>query len=168
MLNLDYRGSAQNLQQNGHAFAGDALDQPLYIAQGGVLEPYGLAGFERAERLQRGLVAFLLQLADALHQFMLQRGRLKTKTHDVRNAFGAAHHRDALTGAAGPEQDVAREHGLKNGHSASLAGFEFFEQRQIDIKSLLLQVELCDRLLAGLGVGQIPGFGAVQVLRLAG
>lgn len=167
VLQLHQSWAPQDLQQNGHTLAGHALHQPLDIAQGGVLEPHGLAGLERAECLQGGLVTFLLKLADALHQVVLQRSGLETETHDVGNAFGAAHHRNALAGAAGPEQDVAREHGLKNGHSACLAGFEFFEQRQIDLEGLLLQIELGRGLVTGLGVGQVPGFAAVQVMRLA-
>lgn len=156
VFELDHRGAAQNFQQDSDAFAGDALNEAFDSAQSRVLEAHGLACFEVAEFLQRGVVAIFFELADALHEFVLQHSGLKPKAHEGGNAFGAAHCRDALLELAGPEQDVAREHGLEQRDRALLGFFEFFVERQIGVESLLLKVDLGNLLLPGFGVGQVP------------
>jgi hypothetical protein len=102
------------------------------------------------------VVAVLFELADALHEVVVEHGGLEAKAHDGGDAFGAANSRDALLRLAGPEQDVAREHGLEQRNGALLGFFEFFVQRQIGLKVLLLQVHLGDFFFAGFGVGQVP------------
>jgi hypothetical protein len=61
-----------------------------------------------------------------------------------------------LLGLAGLEHDVTGEHGLKERYGALLGLFEFFVERLISVKGLLLQVVQGDLLLPGLGVGQVP------------
>ena len=156
VLHLHHGGAAQDFEQHSDAFAGDALDEAFDAAQGGVFEAHGLAGFEVAELLQSGVVAVFFKLPDALNEFVLQLSWLEAKADDGGNAFGAAHHRDALLGFAGPEQNVAREHGFKQRHRALLGFLEFFVERQIGFEGLLLEVDLGDLFLPWLGVGQIP------------
>ena len=156
VIELNHRGATQNLEQHGHAFAGDALDQAFDAAQGRVFEAHGLARLEVAEFLQRGVVAVFFKLADAVHEFVLQLGRFEAEADDGGDAFGAAHHRYALLGLAGPEQDVAREHGLKQRHRALFGFFEFFVERQIGFEGLLLEVDQGDLFLPRFGVGQVP------------
>ena len=159
VLKLDDRGSAQNFQQDSDAFAGDALNQAFDATKGGVFEAHSLAGFEVAELLQSGMVTVLFELTNALHEVVLKHGRLKAETHDGGDAFGAAHRRDALLGLAGPEQDVAREHGFKQRDRPLFCFFELFVEWQIGLKGLLLKVDLGNLLLAGFGVGEIPTIG---------
>lgn len=156
VFKLDDGGATQNFEQHSHAFAGDALDEAFDAAQSRVFEAHGLPRFEVAEFLQGGVVAVLLDLANALHELVMEHGRLEPETNDGGDAFGAAHHRDALLGFAGPEQNVAREHGLKLRDRALFGFFEFFVERQIGFKGLLLKIDLRDLLLARFGVGQVP------------
>lgn len=158
VIELNHRGATQNVEQHGHAFAGDALDQAFDAAQGRVFEAHGLARLEVAEFLQRGVVAVLLDLTNALHEFVVEHGRLETETDDVGDAFGAAHHRDALLGLAGTKQDIPRKHGFKMRHGTLFGFLEFFIERQIGLKSLLRQIGQGHLLLPRLGVGQIPTF----------
>ena len=159
MLQLNHSGASQDFQQDSDAFAGDTLNQPFNTAQSRVFEAHGLAGLEVAKFLKGGVVAVLFELADALHEVVVERGGLEAKAHDGGDAFGAAHGRNALLGFAWSKQDVAREHGLEQRDGALLGFFEFFVQRQIGFKVLLLQVGLGDSLFAGLGVGQVPAVG---------
>ena len=156
VLKLHQGRTAQDFQQNSDAFAGDALNEAFDAAQGGVFEAHGLARLEVAELLQCGLVAVFFKLADALHEFVLQLSWLEAKADDGGNAFGAAHHRDALLRFAGPEQYVAREHGFKQRHRALFGFLEFFVERQIGFEGLLRQIDLGDLFLPWFGVGQVP------------
>ena len=121
-----------------------------------MLQAHRLARFEVADLLQSGMVAVLLKLADALHQSVVQHRGLEPKTHNGGDAFGAAHRRNALFGPAGPEQDVTRKHGFKQGDRTAFGLFELFIKRQISIERLLLKVDLGDLLLAGFGVSEVP------------
>jgi len=159
VLELDHRGATQNFEEDGHTFAGNTLDEALHAAQGRVFEAHGLSRLEVAEFLQGGVVAVLLELANALHELIVEHGGLKAKAHDGGDAFGAAHRRDALFRLAGPKQNVAREHGLKERNRALLGFLEFFVQRQIGFEVLLLQVHLGDFFFTGFGVGEVPALG---------
>ena len=156
VLKLHHSGASKDFEQDRNPLAGDALHQAFDATQGGVFKAHGLAGLEVAELLQGGLVAVLLELSDALHQLILNLGGLEPEAHQGGNAFGVAHGRNALLGLAGLEHDVAGEHGLKERYGALLGLFEFFVERQIDVKGLLRQVDLGNGFLAGLGVGQVP------------
>ena len=156
VLKLNDRGAAQNFEQHGNTFTGDTLNQALHATECRVLEANILTRLEIAELLQRGVIAVLFEVADALNEFVVQGGGFETEAHDGGNAFGAAHGGDALIGLTGPEEDVAREHGLEQRHRTLLGFFELFIQRQIRIKGLLLQIELCDLLLQRLGVCEVP------------
>lgn len=165
MRQLNHCRAAQNFEQHSHTFAGDALHKALDTAQGIVLQAHRLSLLELADFLQGGVVAVLFELPNALNKIFRQDGRLKPKAHDVGHAFGAAHSRDALLGLAGPEQNVAWKHGLKQRDWTLLCFFEFFIPRQIRFKRLLLQINLCDVLLPGLGVGQIPAIDGRGIAR---
>ena len=156
VFELDHGRTTHDFEKDGNPFAGDALDQAFNTSQSGVFEPHGLPGFEVTQLLQGGVVAVLFELANALHQGVVQHGRLKTETNDGRNAFGAAYRRNALFWFAGPEQHVARKHGLKQSDRALFGFFELFVARQISLEGLLLQVDQGDLLLPGFGVGQVP------------
>lgn len=156
VFKLHHCRAAQNFEQHGDAFAGDALNEAFDAAQGGVFQAHGLAGLEVAELLQCGVVAVFFKLPNALHEFVLQLSWLEAKADDGGNAFGAAHHRDALLGFAGSEQEVAREHGFKQRHRALFGFLEFFVERQIGFEGLLLKVDQGDLFLPRFGVGQVP------------
>lgn len=157
VLDLDQGGPPQDFEQHGHAFAGHVLHNAFEAAERAVLEKHGLASLEAADFEQTGLVAQLFKFADALQQLVLQGGRLKAKAHQVVDALGAAHHRDALPGMAGPEKDVARKHGLEHLDRALRCFFVLLVQRQIGLEVLLLQVVERDLFKTGFGAGQVPG-----------
>ena len=156
VFKLHHCRAAQNFEQHGDAFAGDALNEAFDATQGGVFEAHGLTSLEVAEFLQRGVVAVFFKLADAVHEFVLQLGRFEAETDDGGDAFGAAHHRDALLRLAGSEQEVAREHGFKQRNRALFGFLEFFVERQIGFEGLLLKVHQGDLFLPGFGVSQVP------------
>ena len=156
VFDLDHGGAAEDFQEDGDAFAGYALDEAFDAAQGGVFEANGLAGLEVAQFQQGGVVAVFFEQADAPNEFVVDQGGLKAEAHDGGDAFGVAHHRDALFGLAGAKQDVAREHGLELRHGTLLCFFEFFIERQISFKCLLFEIDSRNLFLPGLGIGQVP------------
>lgn len=159
VLNLDEGGSTQNFQQHSHTFAGHVLHNALETAECAVLELHLLAGLDLADFLKARLVAHLFELADAPQQFVFQRGRFKPETHQVVDAFGVAHHRNALSGLTGPEKDIARKHGLEYFNRALRCFFVLLVQRQIGFEVLLLQVVERNFFKTWLGAGQIPDWG---------
>lgn len=156
VFHLDHGGAAENFEEDGDAFARDALDEAFDLAQSGMFEAHGLASFEVAQLQQGGVVAVFFKQADALNKIVVDQGRLKPKTYDGGNAFGVAHHRDALLRFAGTKQNVAREHGLELRHWALLCFFEFFIEWQIGFKCLLFKINQGNLFLAGFGIGQVP------------
>lgn len=156
VFDLDHGGSAHDLQQNSHSLTRHAVDQAFHVAQRGVLQTNGLTGRELTDFLQRGVISVIFKLADALNQIVLKGGWLKAKPNKGRNTFGVAHSRNALRRCAGPKQDVARKHGLKKSNRSLLGFFELFVKRQVNIKGLLLKVQLRNLLLPRLGVSKVP------------
>ena len=156
VLELNHCRAPQDLKKHSHAFAGDALNQALNATECSVFQLHRLARFELAELLQRRLVAVLFEPADAVHERVVQHGGLEPEADDGGNPFGAAHSRDALLWLAGPEQDVAREHGLEQRQRALFGFFELFIKRQISLKSLLLEIDQCRLFLPRLGVSEVP------------
>lgn len=141
VFDFDQGGVAHDLEEDGDAFAGDALHDAFEAAEGAVFEEHGLAGFELADFEQAGVVAQVFDLANALEQFVVERGGLEAKAHQVMDALGAAHDRDALVLALGPEKDVPGKHGLEHFHRTVGGFFVLLVQRQVDLKRLFFKLK---------------------------
>ena len=153
---MDQLVLAEQLKQYGNAFAGDRLDQALDAFEGGVFEADRGTGLHGADVSQLSVVSLLFELLDGLHCGVFDNRGLKTESDDGHHAARGAGRCNGQRGAGGPEENVAREHGLEAEVAAAWGAFEVFVQRQIGVKALLLQIQQGDRFLFGFGVNQIP------------
>lgn len=166
---LDFGHAAHELDEHAHAVLVARLHQAFHAFKQGRAQAHALAGFEAGELQQIDAGEFGLVIAQGLQAGRWHEGLAATQLHGAQHAQGAAHHMQALAGAAGPVKHIARKHGHVHGAQARAVSLHFAQAQEAGFKALLGQLLGGPLFLSGFGVGEQPGgVGALIKIGLAG